>query len=190
MSRILFTGGVSRPTPRGRLRGLAWGLQAQTQGEVEGSGQGGSPGPHPEGRLKGLAGGGLQAHTRGKVEGSDKGVSRPTPRGRSRGLATGVSRPTPRGAVQAQAQGCIPACTEADPPPQQTATAAGGMYPTGMHSCRNCNGLRQKRKWKRRRYKIIFRVLPKNGKNGIEKMITILSAPQFKIRKKEYPQIF
>ena len=28
---------------------------------------------------------------------------------------------------------CIPACTEADPPPM--ATAAGGTHPTGMHSC-------------------------------------------------------
>ena len=29
----------------------------------------------------------------------------------------------------------IPACTEADPPPGQTATAADGTHPTGMHSC-------------------------------------------------------
>ena len=65
---------VSRPTPR-------W--------EVEGSGQGGSPGPHPG----------------------------------------GVSRPTPGG--------CIPACPEADTP-QETATAAGGTHPTGMHSCQVC----------------------------------------------------
>ena len=41
-----------------------------------------------------------------------------------------------QGGVQAQAKGmCIPACTEADPPPQQTATAADGMHPSGMHSC-------------------------------------------------------
>ena len=31
--------------------------------------------------------------------------------------------------------GGIPACTEADPPPQLTATAAGGTHPNGMHSC-------------------------------------------------------
>ena len=31
--------------------------------------------------------------------------------------------------------GCIPACTEADPPPQQTATVVDGTHPTGMHSC-------------------------------------------------------
>ena len=36
------------------------GLQAHTQGEVEGSGLGGSPGPHPGGKLRGL-----QAHTLG-----------------------------------------------------------------------------------------------------------------------------
>ena len=36
--------------------------------------------------------------------------------------------------------GCIPRCTEADtPPPQQTATAADGTHPTGMHSCSNIN---------------------------------------------------
>ena len=34
---------------------------------------GGSPGPHPGGKLRGLAGGGLQAHTLGGE------VSRPTP---------------------------------------------------------------------------------------------------------------
>ena len=28
----------------------------------------------------------------------------------------------------------IPACTEADPP-RETATAADGTHPTGMHSC-------------------------------------------------------
>ena len=38
---------VSRPTPRGKLRGLA-------------GGWGGSPGPHPGGKLRGLARGVLQ----------------------------------------------------------------------------------------------------------------------------------
>ena len=38
--------------------------------------------------------------------------------------------------------GGIPACTEADPPAhQQTATAAGGTNPTGMHSCGFCVNL-------------------------------------------------
>ena len=51
------------------------------------------PGPHPGGKLRGLAG----------------GVSRPTPKGEVEGSGLGVSRPTPGG-------WCIPACNEADPP--------------------------------------------------------------------------
>ena len=87
-----------------------------------------SPDPYPVGKLRGLA----------------WGVSRPTPRGKLRGQAWGVSRPTPGGCLQAHTQGVprhtpsggiIPACTEADTPPQQMATAVGGMHPTGMHSC-------------------------------------------------------
>ena len=65
---------VPRPTPRG---------------EVEGSDQRGSPGPHPTGKFRGLAWG-LQAH--------NGGVCRPTPRwGGSPGPhpGCGVSRPTP-----------------------------------------------------------------------------------------------
>ena len=75
---------VSRPTPGGKLRGLAWWcLQAHTWWVSPGPHSGrGFPGPHPE-----------------RVAG-------------------------------------IPACTEADTsPPQQMATAEGGMHPTGMHSC-------------------------------------------------------
>ena len=64
------------------------------------------------------SGGGLQAHT----QGGSWGV-------------------WPVGGHQAHTQGrmCIPACTDADPPP--TATAAGGTHPTGMHSCcaSNCS---------------------------------------------------
>ena len=50
--------------------------------------------------------------------------------------AQGVSRPRSRG-VQAPAGGggCIPAFIEADTPPQQTATAAGGTLSTGPHFC-------------------------------------------------------
>ena len=45
------------PHPGGKLRGLAWGVSRPTPGrEVEGSGLGGSGGPHPRG---------LQAHTWG-----------------------------------------------------------------------------------------------------------------------------
>ena len=46
-------------------------------------------------------------------------------------LVLGVPDPwgsAPRGAG-------IPACTEADPPPGETAAAADGTHPTGMHSC-------------------------------------------------------
>ena len=50
------------------------------------------------------------------------------------GLGLGGSRP--RGCPGPGPGGvCIPACTEADTPPQQTATAADGTHPTGMHSC-------------------------------------------------------
>ena len=54
------------------------------------------PGPHPRGKLRGLAGGGLQAHTQGVSSPTPEGVSRPTP-GRVPALG-GVSRPTPGGA--------------------------------------------------------------------------------------------
>ena len=60
--------------------------------------------PTPRGELEGSGRGGFFRPTpRGELEGSDLGggVSRPTPRG--------VSRPTP-------GRGCIPACTESDPP--------------------------------------------------------------------------
>ena len=94
------------------------GLQAHTRGgeRLRGLARG-SPGPHPGRRLRGLAGGGRSPCPHpggGEVEGSGQG---------------GFSSPTPRGV-------CIPACIEADTPlPQQTATAAGGTHPTGMHSC-------------------------------------------------------
>ena len=59
------------------MRGLAWGgLQAHTQGEVEGSGlRGGLQARTQGGKLRGLAWGGLQAHTQGEVEGSGLGGS-------------------------------------------------------------------------------------------------------------------
>ena len=56
----------------------------------------GSPGPHPGGKLRCLASGGLQAHTWGGLQAhTGWGVSRPTP-GR-------VSRPTPGGWVSQHA---------------------------------------------------------------------------------------
>ena len=85
--------------------------------------QGWSPGPHPEVRLRGLAGGSpgphlegvLQAHTWGGFQADTWGGGRVFP-GRHPG------------------GGCIPACTEADTP-KQTATATSSTHPTGMHSC-------------------------------------------------------
>ena len=61
-----------------------------------------------------------------------------------RGLAGGVSRPIPRGEVggshwgglQAQVGG-ISQHALRQTPPKQTATAADGTHPTGMHSCSN-----------------------------------------------------
>ena len=67
-----------------------------------------------------------------------RGSPGPYPKGRLRCLAGGVSRPIPRGEVGGRLAGgvCIPACTEAEPPSpvQQTATAADGTHPTGIHS--------------------------------------------------------
>ena len=40
----------------------------------------------------------------------------------------------PRGLLPGGVVG-IPACTEADTPPGEMATAADGTHPTGMHSC-------------------------------------------------------
>ena len=117
-------------TPRGKLRGLVWGSPCHSQG--------GSWGVWPEGCL--------QAHTQG-----GGGVSRPTPRGVSRptprGLQAhtqgggGVSRPTPGGCPGPHLRGSQGLHPGGYPSmhwgrhPQQTATAAGSMHHTGMHSC-------------------------------------------------------
>ena len=70
VSVILFWGGG--------IPACIVGLQAHTRGVggVEGSGLGGSPGPHPGRGVEGsgLGGGGFHAHTQGEV-------SRPTPGG-------------------------------------------------------------------------------------------------------------
>ena len=99
----VWPGGVSRPTPRGKLRSLAWGVSRPTpRGKLRGQAWG-SPGPRW---------GSLQAHTWGVSPGPHPGGS------------------------QAHTQwGGIPACTEADTPPQQMATAVGSTHPSGMHSC-------------------------------------------------------
>ena len=82
------------------------------------------------------------------------GFSRPTPRGEVEGLAVGVSRPTPgKGGVSrptpgGDVSGPTPVCLHSHTweggvsqhvlrqTPQQTATAASGTHPTGMHSCK------------------------------------------------------
>ena len=51
---------VSRPTPKGNFRGLAWG---------------GFPGPHPGGEVEGSGLGVLQAHTQGRSPGPHPGGS-------------------------------------------------------------------------------------------------------------------
>ena len=84
------------------------------------------PGPHPGGKLRGLAW---------------VWVSRPTPRQVSRPTPRRVSRPTPGGSSPGPHPGgspgphlgeCIPACTEAD---FLMATAVGSTHPTGINSC-------------------------------------------------------
>ena len=89
--------------------------------------------PHPGGRLRGLAWGGSPGpHPGGEAGGSSLGGSPGPHPGGSWGVWPGGS-PGPH------LGGCIsqdPAFTEADTPlPQQMATAAGGMHPTGMDSC-------------------------------------------------------
>ena len=85
---------------------------------------------------------GLQAHTQREVEGSGGGVSRPTPRGKLRvwlgclqahtqGGSWGV---WPEGGVYSPGGVSQHALRQT---PQQTATAAGGTHPTGMHPCFN-----------------------------------------------------
>ena len=110
---------------------------------------GGCLGPDPGG-IGGSGWAVSRPRPRGRVGGVWPACVGPDPGGRLGGLARGAPDPHPGGVpgphpggVQAQGQGgcpgpgwgCIPACTEADPPPQEMATAAGGMPPTGMHSC-------------------------------------------------------
>ena len=103
---------MSRPRPRGKVGGLARGVSRPKPpgGGVGGWVLGGSSGPHPGGGW-GSGQWGHQAHTWG---------------GGSQAHTQGGPSPGPGG--------CIPACTEADTPPQM-ATAAGSMHPTGMHAC-------------------------------------------------------
>ena len=68
-------------------------------------GGGGSPGPHLGGKLRGLAWGGLQAHTCRGLQAHIWGVSRSTPGGISRPTPRGGFRPTPSGGLLAHTRG-------------------------------------------------------------------------------------
>ena len=72
--------------------------------------------------------GGVQAQAQAQG-GSAWGVSRPRP--------GGVQAQAWGGCAQAQAQGggCVSQHALSQTPLQQTATAADGTHPTGMHSC-------------------------------------------------------
>ena len=104
---------VSRPTPRGRLRGLAGGgvSRPTPRGQIEQSGWGFSR-PTPKGEVEGSGwGGGIRAHTRAEDKGSGQG------------------------GLQAHNWGVYHSMYWGRHPlPQQTATAVGGKHPTGMHS--------------------------------------------------------
>ena len=88
-------------------------------------------------------GGGIPACLAGGIPACLAGFQAHTKRRKLRGLAGGASRPTPGGvgcpgphlgeSPGPHPGGCIPACTEADPPPP-TATTEGGTHPTGMNS--------------------------------------------------------
>ena len=97
-----------------------------------------SPGPHPGG---GVEGSGLE----GSLGPHPEGVSRPTPGGRgSPGPHLRVSRPTPWGGSPGpHPGGGYPSIHWGRHPPQQTATAAGGTHPTGIHSCLLLQGMLQ-----------------------------------------------
>ena len=97
-------------------------LQAHTQGEVEESGQGYSPGPHPGGKLRGLARGDLQAHTQGGSPGPHPGGSPGPHPGGPQAHTGGSPDPHPGG--------CIIACTEADP--------HGWLLPWAVHILLEC----------------------------------------------------
>ena len=103
----------SRPTPKGEIEGDQ--VQAHTQG---GNSGGIRSRPTPKGEIEGDQ---IKAHTQGgNSGGSDPGRH---PRGKFRGIR---SRPTSKGVIQGD---------QDQPPLPRMTTAAGGMHPTGMHSC-------------------------------------------------------
>ena len=135
--RSLGQGNIFAPVCYSVHRGGTWSRGGAWSGAREGvPGPGGSPGPQPRGKLRGiwsrpttkgkLRGIWSRPITKGKLrgiwstpttKGEVEGCPRPQPRGK-------WSRPTPKGEVEGEL---------ARPPP--TATDAGGTHPTGMHSC-------------------------------------------------------
>ena len=113
-------------------------LQAHTQGEVEGSGQVGSPGPYPGGEGWGVwLVGSPDPYLGGRLRGLAGGSPGPYPGG-GWGSGWGVSRPRPGGGSRLRWGGvCVSqhALRQTPSPMEQTATAADGTHPTGMHSC-------------------------------------------------------
>ena len=77
---------------------------------------------------------------RGELGSLAGGCLGPDPGGRLWGRSGGVqplrvSRPRPREIVQTQGGVSQHALRQRPPPLQQTATAADGTHPTGMHAC-------------------------------------------------------
>ena len=114
--------------------------------------------PTPKGEIEGDQ---VQAHTQvGNGGGSDPG---PHPRGKLRGIR---SRPTPNGEMEGdQIQAPTPTPGSRHPPPadtpQETATAADGTHPTGMHSCNEIILFQNATKHSRKLSAISFAVLTK-----------------------------
>ena len=120
LSVILFTGGMLsqhalQVVSQHALQQVSSGVVSQHALQVS---------PKSKGKFRGSGWGGLQAHTQGgSWGGSGPG---PQPRGKLRRIwAGGVPS---QGGFLLQGGGVC-----GDPP--VTATAAGGTYPTGMHSC-------------------------------------------------------
>ena len=90
--------------------------------------------PTPGGAVEGSGRGVSRPTARGEVEESGWGVARPTPRVGDWGVWLEGPRPTPWGVPgphqgvsrpRPGGRGCIPACTEADPPPQADGYCCG-----------------------------------------------------------------
>ena len=95
---------------------------------------GGSPGPYPGGRLRGLVWGSPGSYP-GEVWGSSqRGLQVHTQGGGWGVWLVGVSRPRP-GGPGPDGEGGVSHHALRQTHSQQMATAADGTHPTGMHSC-------------------------------------------------------